>query len=247
MSPSPARADRIAPPQDIPELGPSLGRVIVPRRLTEPWIPLDDIREDLATRIFRCAGEARTAPDPQRATEAVGRSAWAAVWEQAVGRTADRLAEALDREIELAARRVRMPRRRWKRLRLAGSERRAVVARLASGGSGFIAALDQVEAAASEVRLAEAGGGDPAAVVVWQESLLTAARRLEAAWLALETQVASERERWAPELAAIERWRPALWPVYVIGLPLWAALIWLGLVLGGYLPAPPWLGARLGF
>jgi len=29
--------------------------------------------------------------------------------------------------------------------------------------------------------------------------------------------------------------------------PLAVALVWLGLVLGGYLPAPAWLASRLGF
>jgi hypothetical protein len=29
--------------------------------------------------------------------------------------------------------------------------------------------------------------------------------------------------------------------------PLAAVLLWLGLVIGGYLPAPAWLSARLGF
>jgi hypothetical protein len=81
----------------------------------------------------------------------------------------------------------------------------------------------------------------------WQEALRTAARRLEAAWLALEQQVAAERGRWEPELAEIGRWRPSLVPAVLWWLPVAALLVWLGLVLGGYLPAPEWLAARLGF
>jgi hypothetical protein len=81
----------------------------------------------------------------------------------------------------------------------------------------------------------------------WHDALLTAARRLEAACLSLEDQVAAERTRWEPEVAAIRDWRPALWPVYALWIPIWVVLIWLGLVLGGYLAAPPWLAARLGF
>jgi len=34
---------KIPMPLRVPELAPSLGRVLVPRRLTEPWVPLDDI------------------------------------------------------------------------------------------------------------------------------------------------------------------------------------------------------------
>src|SRR2546427_3090727 len=81
----------------------------------------------------------------------------------------------------------------------------------------------------------------------WQEALRAAARRLEAAWLALEDEVAAERQRWAPEIADVAAWRPALWPVFVLWVPLAALLLWLGLVLGGYLGAPAWLAARLGF
>jgi hypothetical protein len=45
----------------------------------------------------------------------------------------------------------------------------------------------------------------------------------------------------------LARWRPALWPVALLWAPIATALIWLGLVLGGYLPAPAWLASRLGF
>src|SRR5260221_713534 len=122
-------------PLRVPELAPSLGRVIVARRREPPWVPLDDIREELATAVLELAGEGRRA----------------------------------------------------------------------------------------------------------------AARRLEAAWLALEGEVEEERRRWTPEIETLTRWRPALWPVALLWAPIAAALIWLGLVLGGYLPAPEWLAQRLGF
>src|SRR5205823_2455426 len=48
-------------PLRVPELAPSLGRIIVPRRQQEPWVPLDDIREELATRVLEMAGEGRAA------------------------------------------------------------------------------------------------------------------------------------------------------------------------------------------
>jgi hypothetical protein len=81
----------------------------------------------------------------------------------------------------------------------------------------------------------------------WQEGLRTVARRLEAAWLALESEVEEERRRWDGELETIAQWRPALWPIFVFWVPLAALLVWLGLVLGGYIPAPAWLASRLGF
>lgn len=239
---------RIPMPLRVPELAPSLGRLVVPRRLRAPWVPLDDIREELATRVFELGGEGRAAAvreERERVLEAVSQDAWAAVWEQSVRRAAERVSQALDHEIELAARRVRVPRRRWRRRLLTGPEKRAVAARLATGGGPFVAALDALEAASARVR--DASVLDKAAHADWQDALRTVARRLEAAWLALEAEVEEERIRWAPEIAAVAAWRPPLWPVFALWTPLAVALLWLGLVLGGYLSAPAWLAARLGF
>ena len=241
-------AVKIPMPLRVPELAPSLGRVLVPRRVAEPWVPLDDIREALATRALELGGEARAAAlreDRERVLEAVSRRAWFAAWEQAVRRVADRVTEALDGRIERTARRGRMPRRGWRRRLLSTPEKRAIAARLASGGEPFIAALDALDAVAARVR--DATVLDKTAHGEWQEALRSAARRLEAAWLALEAVASEEERRWAPEIEAVERWRPPLWPVLVLWAPLGALLVWLGLVLGGYVAAPAWLAARLGF
>src|SRR5436309_3109111 len=85
-------------PLRVPELAPSLGRVLVPRRVAEPWVPIDDIREALATRVLELGGEARAAAereDRERVLETVSRRAWRAAWEQAVRRAADRGTHAL--------------------------------------------------------------------------------------------------------------------------------------------------------
>ena len=235
-------------PLRVPELASPLGRLIVPRRLEQPWIPIDDAREELATRVIELAGAGRMAAqreDRDAVLAATAPAVWVAAWEHAVRRVAERLARALDTEIEWGARRVRMPRRRWRRLRVSSAERRAIAARLAAGGEGFAVALKELDAAAQGVRQANVLERD--AHGSWQEALRTAARRLEDAWLALETAVQAERVRWAPELAAIEQWRPSLWPVFALWIPFTAALVWLGLVVGGYLPAPAWLAAQLGF
>jgi len=198
--------------------------------------------------VLELGGEARAAAareDRDRVIDAVSRRGWLAAWEGAVRRAGERVAAALDGEVERAARRVRMPRRPRRRLLLASAEKRAIAARLAAGGEALVAALDALDAIAARVR--DASVLDKAAHADWQEALRTAARRLEAAWLALETQVADEQRRWADEIDAIARWRPSLWPLVVLWTPLAVALVWLGLVLGGYLPAPAWLAARLGF
>src|SRR6266540_2367706 len=190
-----SRAMKLPMPLRVPELAPSLGRIIVPRRLFDPWVPVDDIREELATRVLELGGEGRVAATREvegeerlRTLEVTGRRAWAATWDNAVRHAGARVAAAADASV-----------------------------------------LDKDSHTA------------------WQEALRTVARRLEAAWLALEAEVDEERGRWAPEIDAIAAWRPSLWPVYVVWAPVAFLLIWLGLVLGGYVPAPAWLAARLGF
>jgi hypothetical protein len=235
-------------PLRVPELAPSLGRLIVPRRQREPWVPIDDVREALATAVLELAGEGRAAAqrdDRNGVLQALGRGAWLEAWERAVRGAADRVTARLDQDIEANARSVRMPVRRWRRLLLADAERRAVVARLASGGGPFVAALDEL-ARATE-RIGGASVLDKDAHQAWHDALRAAARRLEAAWLALEAAVEEERARWAPEIAHVGRWRPPLWPVLAAWTPLAAALLLLGLMLGGYVPAPAWLATLLGF
>ncbi len=232
----------------VPELGPALGQLIVPHRLSDPWVPLDDVRETLATRVIECAGAARRdAADaaPARALRQLDRDAWASAWDDAVRRTAERVSQALDATIVLEARRVRMPARRAKQLALSPGERRAIGARLASGADAFEGALEVVARATESLH--RDWPGEPAMVDEWRDAQTLAARRLEAAWLALEALVERERMRWTPELDAIRAWRPSLWPVFAVWLPLAGAVIWIALMLGGYLPAPAWLAASLGF
>src|SRR2546425_3382246 len=142
-------------PLRVPELAPSLGRVLVPRRLADPWVPLDDIREELATRVLELGGEARAAAvreERERVLEAVSRRAWLGAWERSVRRTAERVAHALDGEIERAGKQVRMARPRWRRRLLTGPEKRAIAARLATGGGEVVAAPDALDQTAAPGR-----------------------------------------------------------------------------------------------
>ena len=235
-------------PLRVPELAPSLGRVIVTQRREAPWVPLDDIREELATAVLELAGEGRGAAareDRAQVLEVTGRRAWAAGWDRAVRRAAARVADALDAEIARTALQVRLPRRRLRRQQLANAEKRAIAARLGTGGAAFVAALDELDQAA--IRVQGATVLDKDAHADWQEALRTAARRVEAAWLALELEVEEERRRWTAEIETLSRWRPPLWPIALLWAPVAAVLVWLGLILGGYLPAPAWLAQRLGF
>src|SRR3989440_6126637 len=107
-------AVKIPMPLRVPELASSLGRLLVPRRLEEPWVPLDDLREDLATRVMELAGQARAAggrDERAQVLEAVSRRAWLAAWEATVRRAAGRGATPPGGGIERAARRGRRPAR----------------------------------------------------------------------------------------------------------------------------------------
>lgn len=64
---------------------------------------------------------------------------------------------------------------------------------------------------------------------------------VEESWLTLEATVAAVAGEWAPRVAAVARWRRPLrrlWWATAIAV---AAATVLGLLLGGYLPAPRWL------
>jgi predicted acyl esterase len=103
----------------------------------------------------------------------------------------------------------------------------------------LVAALDDLQAKGA--RLESATAADRSALDDWQRALLTAARRLEAAWLALEEQLAEETNRWREAVGLVAAWRRPLWPVAAVAVPALAAAGWLGLILGGYARAPGWL------
>lgn len=233
----------------VPELSPALGRLIVPRRAEPLWIPLDDIADDLATRVLELGGEARrltaeNAPQ-ERVLDSIGRSAWLASWEHAVRRAADRVADTLDDQMERIGKGVRMSRRKRQLRKLTSAERRALTARLSAGGAELVKTLDELARAGAKVRATETP--DDETHHAWQDAIQTAARRLEAAWLVLEDAVRAERRRWEPELTALARWRPSLWPVLLVWAVGAGALVWFGLILGGYLNAPLWLAQLLHF
>ena len=92
----------------------------------------------------------------------------------------------------------------------------------------IVPVLDQLAAGAHDLR--------PATEL---EGLMSGLRRrLEAAWLALEERVELEMARWDPVVQQIARWRRSLTPVWITSAALLALALWLGLTLGGFLPAP---------
>jgi hypothetical protein len=228
---------------DVPEIGPHFGDLLTPPGLARPgrpplWIPLDDIRLTLVTGVLELAGAARelaAGGDRAAAVATLGRQPWSALWDQAVASAAGRIAETVDLRLASAAAESRYPRRRLEAARLTTEETRAIAARLGANAEDFALALDALE---QTLPAASAGEQIEAGMAAWREALAAAARRMGSAWLALEDAVAAEETRWRPEVAAIRAWRRPRWPLWLVTALVVAAAVYLGLVAGGYLPAP---------
>lgn len=224
----------------VPELGPALGRVCA-RAGPAPgrWVWVDDIRLELATRIFELAGAARAfadADDRPAAVSSLNRQAWLSEWEHAVSEASARIARAVNARLEAAGREARLPPRRRAELLLAEPDRHAISGRLGAGSLPFLLALgllEQIVPAASAP-----GARGSAAVAEWQEAILSAARRLESAWLALEAAAVQEEALWTPEIDRVRAWRRPSWPLWAVTAIVLASATYLGLVFGGYIPAP---------
>jgi hypothetical protein len=150
------------------------------------------------------------------------------LWEKAVAAAAERVTATVNARLRAAGEESRYPERRLGQLLLTPDDTRAVGARLGSGGAGFVAALDSLEQI----------GRSGSASREWRDALTAAARRLEAAWLALEESAEAEQRHWTAEVERVRAWRRPAWPLWLVTLLVLAAATWLGLVLGGYLPVP---------
>jgi hypothetical protein len=229
-------------PLRIPELGPSLGKLVVGTGRRPGGLVLDDIRHHLVTRLFEHAGEARRlAANGERAPAiaALSRANWLAAWEEAAGGVAERVLQHVDEQLIRQADRVRLPAALRDRFVPGAAERRALTARVGSAAAALVPALDALERHGGDAFGATAL--ERAAMEAWLDGLRTAARRLEAAWLELEELVETEVRRWGPVAEEVGRWRRPLWPVWLVGGAALAGALWLGLALGGFIPAPAWL------
>lgn len=235
---------RLLIPVRVPELGPSLGKLLSGTGRALPDPTLERHRVALLGRLIEASGEARRmAADGARAEAvgALGLTVWLDAWEQTVSAIARDLVRHVNAQLAAEAAAVRMPRRLRRKVVLDDAEVRGLTGRLGASGADLVPALDALQRLGD--RLIAATAADRGALDEWQQGLLTAARRLEAAWLTLEEQADAEFARWREETATIARWRLPLWPVAAAGVPAIAAAVWFGLVLGGYLEAPGWLVA----
>ncbi len=230
-------------PIRLPELGPSMGKLITGTGNTIQGVSLDSYRYQLVNRVFDFAGEARRlAASEERASAlaSVGRDAWLSAWEEVVAAIAESLVERLENHLRAEAKAVRMPRTMREHVALDTVEKRALTARLGSAGAHLVSALDDLEEKGAS--MLHATGLDRHALEAWQQALTLAGRRLEASWLLLESAVASEVSHWLEVADETSRWRKPLWPTIVGGSIATAVALWVGFVMGGFLAVPEWLG-----
>jgi hypothetical protein len=209
----------------LPELGPSLGRLVLPP-VSPSAEPLAPIRLALVTGLFEGAGRARAAlvaGSVGEARAALAPPVWSGLWDRAVEAATAVVTDGLEVRLNAAAAEARMPPRMRERLRITQPERRAIHARLGAGGTPM---------------LREAQLLPEATDANWVERVGAAARRVESAWLALDEAAAHELAEWEPEIAAARSWRRPRWPLWVLTLGVVALATWAGLLLGGYLPVP---------
>lgn len=231
-------------PWAIPELGPSLGRLVDPPQLRGDRgsldLILDDIRLDLVTGIFELAGAARSfaaSGDRQGAISSLSRVAWLGLWERAVAASAERLAALVNARLAEAATESRLPSRQLDAYLLKAEDVRAIASRLGSGGAGFVSSLDALEQAVHGA--AASGSRGRAGQEDWQHALAAAARRLESAWMSLAAGARQEQDRWKAEIERVRAWRRPTLVLWLSSAAILVAATYLGLVLGGFLPVPP--------
>jgi hypothetical protein len=226
----------------VPELGPSLGKLVTGTGRTPGGFSLTGIRHHLVTKMIETAGEARRlAANDERSAAifAVSPVFWLTAWEETINAVATMVLEQVTGQINREADRVGMPPEVRERFLPGASERRTLGARLGSAGAGLVRVLDDLErrgAAALAATALERSSMD-----AWHDALRAAGRRLEEAWLLLEDRVEMELAKWNPVIEQVGRWRKPLTPVLITGVVLLALAIWLGLTLGGFIPAPAFI------
>lgn len=229
-------------PLRIPELGPSFGKLVTGTGRTPGGLDLSAARHQLVTRMFDHAGEARRlAANGERAAAISGlaRASWLGAWEEAVAGVADAVWNSVDLRLTRGADAVAMPPERRNVMFPGAGEKRALVVRLGSAGAGLVRALDDLERRGNAAL--EATSLERTDMDAWLGALATAARRLEAGWIELEDRVEGELAQFDALITRVAAWRKPLWPVWVSGIVALGLAVWLGLVLGGYVPAPGFL------
>ena len=215
----------------VPEIGPALGRLTaVPGArvgaVPAPRLELADLRLAMVGRLFELAGKGRETGDAAAAGALLAPDRLRQEWERGAGQVAARTLERIQASLVAAAARSGLPPRRLRRLAVSAEESALISARLRGAGVPYLDGLSVLDTAED---------GTPA----WAEALRDAMRRLELCWLELEQRALAEERAWESEAGLIGAWRPARWPRWVAAGIIGLLLLYIGLVLGGFLPVPP--------
>ena len=215
----------------VPEIGPALGRLTaVPGArvgaFPAPRVELADLRLAMVGRLFELAGKGRESGDPAAAAALLAPDRLRQEWERGAGQVATRTLERINASLVAAADRSGLSPRRLRRLAVSAEESALITARLRGAGVPYIDGLTALD-------LAEDGTPE------WSAALREAMRRLELCWLELEQRALAEEGAWGSEAVLIAEWRPARWPRWVAAAVVGLLCLYVGLVLGGFLPVPP--------
>ncbi len=211
--------------ETLPELGPYLGRLAEPehRRLSDAW-SLDELRLSVVSALFERATTARgflESGNLVAARSTLGAEAWLEVWNHAVQSATVLTLSELRRRLVRAGAESGMPHRLVGHELPSPEDERILAAKLSSAGIPL------------EDFLAE-----PDADRSWPDALRLSANALETSWLGLESIVRHELARYVPTIERLRAWKRPTALLWVITLLMAASAIYLGLVLGGYLPTP---------
>lgn len=211
----------------IPELGPLIGAMVEPKDPAAPAGEIETVRIELVGALFERARAARkilAAGDESGAREALGTQVWLELWESASRRAAETFLGALKSELRSAAEYSRYPKRRLPALLPRAEDARIIEAKFSSAGIGLEAAAELLS--------------NPGAN--WQEALRRVAGELEESWRQLRQIAEAEHARWHPRVGIVRSWRRPWRSLVLSGLAALAVVLWVGLVIGGYLPVPGW-------
>jgi hypothetical protein len=218
----------VVPAGGLPELGPLLGRLAAPDTPAIRDRDLEPVRIALLSELFERAGRAReqlAAGDAAAARATLGRDTWLAIWERAVSEASTAMFAGIERRIRDAAAISRFPGRRVQTRLPDAEERRVLTARFSSAGIG----LEEVTRDL----------GNPA--VEWAEAIRRTAGEFTGAWDQLRAMARQEHDSWERRTMQIREWRRPWRPLVLVGVALLLLAVWLGLMLGGFLPVPAFL------
>jgi hypothetical protein len=209
----------------LPELGPLLGSLVEPENPASSHPELEALRIRMVGSLFEQAGQARRqleAGDPASARTALGSKTWLELWESTVQQAALALARSVEQRIRAAAAYSRYPRKRIHHELPTTEDRRILAARLSAAGIGLESAAPALDGPAEQ----------------WPQAIRVAAGELEQAWRRMVVTADQELAFWSARAQAVRTWSRPRWPVLMAFAGTVVLMLWVGLMLGGYLPVP---------